>query len=310
MTTPVVSVNDGPRITVNDLIGNPLMIPTKLKELMLNQFISEALFRNEGENTNGLVGYHEGHPTFLEQDVQDVAEGAEIPVATSARGVPTVVRANKRGLAIRISREMQKANNVGEVQRQINQLRNTFIRADDKVARTLLQSSLVPTLPVANEWDDTTNGNPRLDLATAIREVTEAAPNGASTDEWYGFVPDTIVLNPGLLPTLLDNEKFLKVYQGNVADQNISYTGALPSRIFGLDVIQSMAWPTDEVTVLQRGVVGFYSDMFPLEITGLYPEGNGPLSGPTQSYRCDATHTRAIALDQPKAAIRLTGLLT
>lgn len=307
MTTPVVSVNDGPRITVNDLIGNPLMIPTKLKELMLNQFISEALFRNEGETPNGLVMYHEGHPTFLEQDVQDIAEGGEIPIATSARGVPVVARANKRGLGIRVSREMIKANNVGEVQRQITQLRNTFVRADDKVARTLLGT--VAALPVANAWD-TVDGNPRLDLATAIRTVTEAAPTGASSDEWYGFMPDTIVMNPGLLPTLLDNEKFLKVYQGNIANESIAYTGAFPARIFGLSVIQSMAWPTDEVTVLERGTVGFYSDMFPMEITGLYPEGNGPLGGPTQSYRCDATHTRAIALDQPKAAVRLTGLLT
>lgn len=309
MTTPVVSVNDGPRITVNDLIGNPLMIPTKIKELMLNQFISEALFRNAGANANGLVSYTEGHPTFLEQDVQDVAEFAEIPVATSKRGTPVIAYANKRGLGVRVSREMVLENNVGEVQRQITQLTNTFKRADDKVARTLLQGSGVPTLPVANEWDSV-DGNPRLDLATAIKEVSEAAPSGASSDEWYGFQPDTIVMNPGLLPTLLDNEKFLKVYQGNISDQSIAYTGAIPSRIFGLDVILSMAWPTNEVEVLQRGVVGFYSDTWPLEITGLYPEGNGPLGGPTQSYRCDATHKRAIALDQPKAAIRITGILS
>lgn len=307
MTTPIVSVNDGPRITVNDLIGNPLMIPTKIKELMQNQFISEALFRNAGANANGLVMYHEGHPTFLEQDVEDVAEGAEIPIATSARGVPVVARATKRGLGIRVSREMVSENNVGEVQRQIMQLRNTFVRADDRVARTLLGT--VTALPVDNAWD-TTDGNPRLDLATAIRTVTEATPTSASDEEWYGFMPDTIVMNPGLLPTLLDNEKFLKVYQGNIANESIAYTGALPAQIYGLQVIRSMAWPIDEVTVLERGTVGFYSDTWPLEITGLYPEGNGPAAGPTQSYRCDATHKRAIALDQPKAAIRLTGLLT
>lgn len=308
MTTPVVSVNDGPRITVNDLIGSPLMVPTKIKELMENQFISEALFRNAGANANGLVMYHEGHPSFLESDVTDVAEGAEIPIATSERGVPIVARATKRGLGVRVSLEMVRENNVGEVQRQITQLRNTFVRADDRVARTLLGT--VDDLPVGDAWD-TVDGNPRLDLATAIRQVTEAKPtNAGSDDEWYGFMPDTIVLNPGLLPTLLDNEKFLKVYQGNIADQSIAYTGAFPARIFGLSVIQSMAWPVDEATVLQRGVVGFYSDTWPLEITGLYPEGNGPLGGPTQSYRCDATHKRAIALDQPKAAVRLTGLLT
>lgn len=306
--TPVVSVNDGPRLTVNDLVGNPLMVPTKIKELMLNQFISETLFRNAGPNVNGLVAYHEGHPTFLVGDVQDIAEFGEIPVTYSERGTPVVARANKRGLGIRVSREMVHHNNVGEVQRQITQLANTFKRADDKVARTLLGT--LPDLPVDEEWDSA-EGNPRLDLANAIRTVTEATPtSGGSSDEWYGFQPDTLVMHPGLLPTLLANENFLKVYQGNVADQSIAYTGKLPGKIFGLDIIGSMAWPTDEVTILERGTVGFYSDTFPLEITGLYPEGNGPLGGPTQSYRCDATHTRAIALDQPKAGVRLTGLLT
>lgn len=314
MTTPVpiVSVSDGPRITVNDLIGNPLWIATKLKELMINQFISEALFRNAGANSNGLVGYFEGNPTFLVGDVEDIAEFGEIPVSHGARGVPVVARATKKGLGVRVSLEMIRENNVGAVQDQINQLRNTFVRADDRVARQLLQSANVPSAPVDKAWDDA-SGNPRLDLAHAILEITQAAPGiaqGGSSEEWYGFQPDTIVINPGLLPTLMDNEKFLKVYQGNIADQNIQYTGALPAQIFGLAVIRSMAWPVNEVLVLQRGVVGFYSDTWPLEITGLYAEGNGPLGGSTQSYRCDATHKRAIALDQPKAAFRLTGLLT
>lgn len=311
MTTPIVSVNDGPRITVSDLVGNPLWIPTKLKELMLNQFISEALFRNAGANANGLVGYHEGNPTFLVGDVEEIAEFGEIPVSHGARGVPVVARATKRGMGVRVSLEMIRENNVGAVQDQITQLRNTFVRADDRVARTLLQSDAVPHGAVSAKWDAST-GNPRLDLADAIKEVTTAAPAasaGGSDDEWYGFQPDTIVMNPGLLPTLMDNEKFLKVYQGNIADQNIAYTGAIPSKIFGLDTILSMAWPIDEVTVLQRGVVGFYSDTWPLEITGLYPEGNGPNGGPTQSYRCDATHKRAIGMDQPKAAYRITGVV-
>lgn len=312
-TTPVVSVTDGPRLTVSDLVGNPLWIATKLQELMLNQFISETLFRNAGPNPNGLVGYYEGSPTFLVGDVEDIAERGEIPLTYGERGTPIVARATKRGLGVGISLEMIRENKIGQVQSDIMRLRNTFIRADDRVARNLIQSNAVPTLAVDTPWDDETDGNPRYDLALAIREVADAAPDdsqGGSDDEWYGFQADTIVLNPGIFPTLLNSEKFLKVYNGNVANESILYSGRLPGQIFGLDIIASKAWPLDEVTVLQRGVVGFYSDTWPLEITGLYPEGNGPLGGPTQSYRCDATHKRAIALDQPKAAVRITGILT
>ena len=106
MTTPVVTMGDGPRLTVSDLVGNPLMIPTKIKELMMNQFISEALFRNEGPNSNGIVAYTEGDPTFLDSDVQDIAERGEIPLAIGRRGVPVVAYANKRGLGVGVSLEM------------------------------------------------------------------------------------------------------------------------------------------------------------------------------------------------------------
>lgn len=311
-TTPVVSVTDGPRFTVADLVGAPMVIPTKLKEKMQNIFISTALLRNAGGNPNGMVAYSEGDPTFLDQDVQDVAEFGEIPVASGQMGVPKIAVGTKRALGVRISREMRDFNRLDQVNKQMRQLVSTFLRADDNVIKALLGSAAVPTLPAGAAWD-TTNGNPRLDLALAIKEVTQAAPavgSGGSAQEWYGFRPDTIVMNPGLLPVLLDNEKFLKVYQGNVAGESIAYTGATPQRIFGLQVIESMAWPDDKVFLLERETIGFYSDARPLEFTGLYPEGGGPNGGPTESWRSDASHIRAYGLDQPKAGIWLTGITT
>ncbi len=311
-TTPVVVSSDGPRFTVNDLIGNPMLVPTKLKELMTNIFISTALLRNAGGNDNGLVRYTEGDPSFLDTDVQDVAEYGEIPVAAGRVGVPRIAVGTKRALGIRISREMRDRNKIDAVNKQIRQLRNTFERADDNVIRSLLQSAAVPTMPVDNAWD-TADGNPRLDLALARKEIGQAAPDvaaGGSDQEWYGFRPDTIVVNDGLLPVLLDNEKFLKVFQGNIADQSIAYTGAMPARVFGCDVITTMAFPDDKILMLERGTVGFYSDERPLEFTGLYPEGGGPNGGPNESWRSDASHIRVYGLDQPKAALWLTGIVS
>jgi hypothetical protein len=310
-TTPVVVSSDGPRFTVADLIGNPLAIPTKLKERMANIFISTTLLRNAGGNNNGLVSYTEGDPSFLDTDVQDVAEFAEIPVAAGRMGVPRIAVGTKRALGVRVSREMRDRNKIDAVNKQMTQLANTFERADDNVIKALLGSAAVPTLPVDEPWD-TAEGNPRLDLALARKEVTRAAPDadaGGSAQEWYGFRPDTVVINDGLLPVLMDNEKFLKVYQGNVADMSVELKGELPDRIFGMQVVTSMAFPDDKILLLQRGVVGFYSDERPLEFTGLYPEGGGPNGGPTESWRSDASHIRVYGLDQPKAAIWLTDIV-
>lgn len=309
-TTQVVSVSDGPRTTVSDLIGSPMMVPTRLKEMMTNVFVSQALFRNAGPNPSGLVGYSEGDPSYLDSDVQDVAEFGEIPVSAGRMGVNRVAIATKRALGVRISREMRDENRIGAVQKQMTQLRNTFVRADSNAAKALLNAG-VPTMPVANAWD-TANGNPRRDIADAILEVTQASPNPdvASPEEWYGFQPDVFVYNPGIFPILMDNEKFLKVYQGNIANENIAYTGTMPGRVHGLIPIASMSWPIDRVLIAERETIGFYSDTRPLEFTALYPEGNGPNGGPRETWRSDSSHKRAMALDQPKAGIWLTGLVT
>jgi hypothetical protein len=316
MTAPhgIVSVGDGARITVSDIVANPLFVPTKLKELMENQFISEALFRNGGANPAGSVLYREGNPMFLDDEVADVAEFAEIPVSSGRRGIPRTAYATKKGLGVRVSKEMIDENNVGLVNDQMTQLRNTFRRHNDRSVKALFQSVLVPTLGVAEPWDDATLGKPRTDIATAIEQIATAAPTeleGGSTDEFYGFEPDTIVMHYGLLPILMDNDNFMKVYQQNVLSaQAPDYVGALPSTIFGLSVVLSRTFPIDKVLILERGTVGFYSDTRPLQFTALYPEGNGPNGGPTESYRSDATHKRALAVDQPKAALWLTGVTT
>jgi hypothetical protein len=315
MTAPVgiVTMGDGFRITVSELVGNPLFVPTKLQSLLANQFISEALFRNAGSNPSGVVAYTQGNPFFLEEDVADVAELAEIPVGHGDRGLPLVAFASKKALGIRISKEMIDENRVGAVNDQITQLRNTFIRANDRSAKALLQSAVVPTTAVSTIWTNNTS-NPRVDIANAMQAITSAQPTNwpagvGSTDTYYGFLPDTIVMHPGLLPTLIANDNFMKVYIQNPLNQQApSYVGALPAQIMGLDVVQSRSFPINQVLILQRGVVGFYSDTRPMQFTALYPEGNGPNGGPTESYRSDASIKRAIAVDQPKAAMWLTGV--
>lgn len=309
MSTTIVSVSDGSRLTVSDLIKNPLFIPTKLKQLMENQFISEALLRNGGANPSGVVGFSEGDPTFLDDEVQDVAEFGEIPVSAGRLGTPRMAYAVKKALGVRVSKEMIDENKIDAVNKQMTGLKNTFVRANDRGAKTLFQSSAVPTMPVSAAWD-TASGKPRTDLARAIEKISTAAPAEATEDEFYGFEPNTIVLHPGLLATLMDNEQILKVYNGNVANESIAYTGAIPGTIMGLNVIQSRTFPINKALILERGTVGFYSDTRALQFTSLYPEGNGPNGGPTESWRSDASHKRALGLDQPKAALWLTGLVT
>ncbi|WP_094980338.1 hypothetical protein [Rhodococcus pyridinivorans] len=308
--TGVVSVSDGPRTTVSDLVGNPKLIPTRVIELLRNQFLGETILRDAGPNPNGLVAYEESVPLYLGADVAEVAEFGEIPIGAGGVGTPQIAVATKKGLGVRVSKEMRDENKVDQVNRQITQLTNTMIRAQAKALLTLLNNPLVPTIPASAAWD-TASGAPRHDIALAMEKIGSATPTGVESDEdFYEFEADTIVLPKSVAPVLMDNDDFLKVYKDSLAAEDINYTGKLPNDIMGLAGLTTRAWPKDRVLVVERGTAGFYSDTRPLQATELYPEGNGPNGGPTETWRSDATFKRAFGLDQPKAACWITGILT
>ena len=80
--------------------------------------------------------------------------------------------------------------------------------------------------------------------------------------------------------------------------------------VMGMLGLKARFWPNDRVLVCQRKTMGFYTDPRPLEVTPLYPEGNGPNGGPTESHRSDATMKRGMGIDQPLAACWITGVVT
>lgn len=307
MPVGVVSVSDGSRTTVADLIGNPMFIPTKIIDLLTNAFIAETLLRNAGRNGNGLVSYRESNPLYLGADVETIAEFGEIPVGAGQVGTPRIALSTKKGLGVRASREMRDENNMDLVNLQITQLANTMIRANDRALRALLMDPSVPTIAATAAWTGV-GAKIRRDIANGMEQVASATPNATADDDLFGFTPDTIVFPGNITPLLLDNQEFLEVYKTSAPDQNIAYTGKLPNDVLGLAGLTSRSWPKDRILVCERKTMGFYSDSRPLESTGLYGEGGGPNGGPTESWRSDTTQKRAVGLDQPKAACWITGV--
>ena len=138
--------------------------------------------------------------------------------------------------------------------------------------------------------------------------LLKAGDSSGETTE--GYEADTTVFPTSITPVVLDNEDFLKVYRGNIAGESIAYKGKLPSDVLGMLALTARFWPSDRVLVTQRKTVGFYTDPRPLEVTPMYPEGNGPNGGPTEAHRTDATMKRAMGIDQPKAACWIAGVKT
>lgn len=312
MTMTVSSVQGGPQITVNQFIKNPLLIPARVLDLLANMFLAEAILRNAGSNGSRLISFEESTPLYLDGEVKEIAEFGEIPVAAGQVGLPRIVMAIEQALAVRISRQMRDENAVDQVNRQLKQLRNTFLRANNVALQALFTNPAIPTIAAGAAWD-TANGRPRTDLAKAQEVIAAQSASGTvNGDDNQGFEADTIVLPGAITPVLMDNENFLKVYKDGLSNEDIRYTGKLPGQVMGMDAMRTRGsgWQQTRVLVLERNTVGFYSDPRPLESTGVYGEGNGPNGGPTQSFRSDSSQVRGMGLDQPKAACWITGVVT
>jgi hypothetical protein len=241
--------------------------------------------------------------------VEQVAEFAEIPVGAGQIGSPRIAYAIKRGLGVRVSREMRDEGRMDDVNRQITQLANTMQRARMRALRALLSDPSVPTIAATAAWTGST-GKPRRDIANAMEVIAsaEAVPTAAVDDDVFGFEADTVVFPGNIAPVVLDNPDFLAVYKDSLSADSIAYTGRMPRDVLGLLALTTRTLDRTKVLVLERNTLGFYSDARPLESTGLYGEGNGPNGGPTESWRSDTTEKRAMGLDQPKAACWITGV--
>jgi hypothetical protein len=295
MPTPVrvVANNDGPQITVNDMMKDPLFIPALILSDIDQLFVAQDILRPAGGGTGnaGAVVYYESTPLYSDTASEFVEEYAEIPVAMASRGIPKAVRARRKGLGVVVSQDMRDDNDVDAVNIQIQQVRNTFVRDFDTLFINAAIAAAGHTRAVGTAW--ATSTHIRKDVLQAVKDVT---------DEKRGDVPDTLVINPSSLIDLMASSEIQQVYVGNVADQNPMISGKVSFKFAGLDIWQSYTIPTGQGLVVQRKKFGGYADARPLGATPMYQHQ------PTETWRSDVTRRSAVFIDQPLCSTLLTGI--
>lgn len=301
-TTPLVSVGDGPRLTVNDYIRDPLRIPQLVLDVMANQFIAESVLRNAGQNDSGAARFAESTPLYADDEPDIRGEFAEVPVTPVSTGLQRVAFAAERALAVMVSDEARRRSNVDRVNQSIQQVKNTMVRSWDTAFLTqILNNPSVQKLTITTPWGTAADDEIRDNLIDATQLIEEATPEDRPND-FFDFSPDMMILNPKSKNDVLKNVDFSRVYQGNIADENIKYTGKLPSKIYDLNVVISRRLPVGKAIVCQRGVCGFYSDELPLQASPLYRDE------PRKTFRSDVQRASLIGIDQPLAVCVLNGV--
>lgn len=294
--------NQGLRITVNDLIHDPLLIRARMARMVDRQWIMEAILRNEGPNNSGVVQYEENRPNFLDDEPEIVAEGGEIPLGQGSEGTPKASFTIKTALGHMITREMRDRNKIGIVNRRMIQMRNTFLRNWERRMFAEFSTKAVNVQPVTTAW--ATSTTLRDDVSVAIETISEATL-GIDDDsaDFMGFTPDTLLIPTSTKYDLLRSAEFAKLYElGDMTKVHPMYVHQLERTIMGLTVMESRFLAPGTAYVMQRSEVGGYSDERPFQTGALYEDQNN------ETWRANSVRRTAIFIDQPKAYVKLTGV--
>jgi hypothetical protein len=185
----------------------------------------------------------------------------------------------------------------------LQQVKNTMVYSwNTAFYSAVVANASIQTLAVSNTWASA-GATIRADLAQAMFLVENAnivSPSGVT--QWLGFEADTLIINHGTKNTLLQSSTFAAPYIGDIASENLLYTGTLPQKILNLDVLVSRQVPAGNAIVMQRNRAGFYADELPYIAGPLYRDE------PRKTWRSDTQRASAIGLDQPLAITLLSGV--
>lgn len=301
--------------TVNAMLQRPTIIPELMRNLVNDQFIADRVLRSAGKATGGAIEYWVSGPVYPDVtggDAEVVAPMAEIPVVNPIIGTPASTQVQKRGLGLRISREIQDRNSVDIVMRGLVQIRNALVRSVDSAMIRALNAAITQTVAVGAPWGNATGTTIRKDIAVARLILANLVTQG------YDYQPDTLLMSTTTYNNLLLSPEFLASFIGSAALQSPSLTGNLSGdasganptngvfkgRVWGYDIIASPL--VTSTTLLQKNVVGGIADERgspgqPIEIGDFFPE---PAH---ESMRRNITRAAAGFIDNPLAAVTLVG---
>jgi len=280
-----------------------------------DNLIADLLLRKGPAAPGGAVQYQEQVAFASARSAEIIAEFGEIPTTQGDMTMPVVAATQKRGLGLKISKEMETRNDVGRVQMEMGLVRDAMIRSWNAVFFLAVYRASVLTMNASRQatggWTTdvvpsaglTPTAGIRKDIANAQDLMANQQIQGAVGNDRYGLIPDTMIVHPSLMPILLDSEEVNKVFMNSPATTiSPRYQLAYPTKFGTLDIVQSWEILPNHVMVLKRGNLGFISDEWPLSGSPTqYHEEE-------QSYNTYFTRRALNAIDTPKACVLINGV--
>jgi hypothetical protein len=183
---PAAPTVSGDNITIHRFLQNPTLVARRLRTLLQQRYIADALLKGRFAVSGGAIVTESGDSLFTGESPRAVSAGGEYPLVTVGGGTPSLVKTVKWGQDSEVTDESIKRLQMDPVNRALTKLANQNVKHVDSVALSVIASSVTATQAAAATWATADAEQILLDVMTAKARVI--AQN-------EGHDPDTVAVD-------------------------------------------------------------------------------------------------------------------
>ena len=182
---PAPSIN-GDFLTISRFLNNPTLVARRLRTLLEQRYISDALLTGRFRVEGGAVLYETGESIFPAQPPRAVTPGGEYPLTTIGSGVASLAKTVNWGEDALVTDPAIKRQNFDPVNRGFTKLVNQNVATVDSVSMAAISSAVTNSAAATASFATAT-------AAQILKDVGLAAANIRALNQ--GYSPDTVVLD-------------------------------------------------------------------------------------------------------------------
>jgi hypothetical protein len=184
---PAAPTISGDNVTISRFLNDPLLIARRLRTLLEQRYIADALLTGRFNATgSGSIEYETGESIFSGEDPRAVQPGGEYPLVNPTTGPASLAKTTNWGQDAMVTDASIARRNMDPVNRALTKLANQNVKYVDSVALSAISSAVTQSTNAAVDWSTATATN-------MLKDVGLAKANVIALNQ--GYSPDTVVLD-------------------------------------------------------------------------------------------------------------------
>lgn len=226
---PAPATLSGDNVTISRFLNNPTLVARRLRTLLEQRFIADALLTGRYDAAGGSISYETSEGLYVDREAEAVAPGALYPETGMGDGTASIASTVKWGQDAIVTDESISRRRMDPVNRALQKLVNQNVKQVDGIALAAISSAVTASTAATAAW--TTVGG-----ATAEQILLDVAlAKAAILDLNEGYDPNAVVLDDARWAYAMAKFASAGLVPRETAQQNPVLTGEFP-------VILGMTW--------------------------------------------------------------------